>query len=119
MLKPAEPAMQPGKGPADDRPIGELVHQLVEQGKAYAQAEVGVAKAIAAAKADAYKVPAILLAAAFLLLQAAVTVLAVAVFLGLARLIGPLPAGLLAFLVFAGLAGVLGYVAVLKIGGKR
>ena len=34
MLKPAEPGPPP-----PERPIGELVHELVEEGKAYAQAE--------------------------------------------------------------------------------
>ena len=70
MLKPTDPAMQP-TGPGDERPIGELVHELVEDGKAYAQAELGVAKAIATAKAGSLKVPAILLGAALLLVQAA------------------------------------------------
>jgi Mg/Co/Ni transporter MgtE len=118
MLKPAEPAMQPpepASAPGDERPIGEIVHQLVEEGKAYAQAELGVAKAIAAAKANILKVPAILLGAAFLLLQAAVTVLAVAVFLGLLALMGPILAGLLAFVIFAGLAGGLGWLAIDKL----
>ena len=107
MLKPAQPAMQPGNG--EDRPVGELVHQLVEQGKSYAQAELGLAKAIAASKAELFKVPAILFGAAFLLVQAAFTVLAVALFLGLLPLMGPIFAGLLSFILFAGAAAGLGY----------
>lgn len=114
MLKPAEPAMQPGNG--DERPVGELVHQLVEQGKSYAQAEIGLAKAIAASKAQAFKVPALLLGTAFLLIQAAFCVLGFALFLALLPVIGPLLAGIAAFLIFAGLAGGLGYLAVKKIG---
>ena len=117
MLKPAEPAMRPGNG--DDRPVGELVHQLVEQGKAYAQAEIDLGKAIASSKAQAFKVPAILLGAAFLLVQAAFCVLAVALFLALLPLMGPGLAGLAAFLIFAGLAGGLGYLAVKKIGDAK
>ncbi len=111
MLKPAEPAMQPAE-PGDERPIGELVQQLVEEGKAYAQAELGLAKAIAAAKASSLKVPAILLGAALLFVQAAVTVLAVAIFLGLLPLMGPILAGLLAFVIFAAIAGGLGWLAI-------
>jgi hypothetical protein len=111
MLKPTDPAMQPS-GPGDERPIGELVHELVEDGKAYAQAELGVAKAIATAKAGSLKVPAILLGAALLFAQAAVTVLAVAVFLGLLALMGPVLAGLVAFLIFAGAAGALAWFGV-------
>ena len=117
MLKPAEPAMQSGNG--DERPVGELVHQLVEQGKSYAQAEIGVVKAIAASKAQAFKIPAILLAAAFLLIQAAFCVLGVALFLALLPLMGPGLAGLAAFLIFAGIAGGLGYLAVKKIGDAK
>lgn len=118
MLKPADPGLRPEPGPEPngERPIGELVHQLVEEGKAYAQAELGVAKAIAAAKANGLKVPAILLGAAFLLSQAAVTVLAVALFLALLPLMGPVLAGLLAFVIFAGLAGGLAWQAVQMIG---
>ena len=37
MLKPADPGPQP-----PERPIGELVHELIEQGKDYARAEVGL-----------------------------------------------------------------------------
>jgi hypothetical protein len=117
MLKPAQPTMEPGSG--DERPVGELVHQLVEQGKSYAQAELGVVKAIAASKADSYKVPAILLATAFLLVQAAVVVVGIAVFAALLQAMNPLLAGLLAFLIFAGLAGGLAYLAVKKIGAAK
>ena len=105
--------MQPS-GSGEERPIGELVHELVEGGKAYAQAELGVAKAIATAKAGSLKVPAILLGAALLFAQAAVTVLAVAVFLGLLGLMGPVLAGLVAFLIFAGAAGALAWFGVSK-----
>ena len=117
MLKPAEPAMQSGNG--DEKPVGELVHQLVEQGKAYAQAEIDLGKAIAASKAEALKVPAILLAAAFLFIQAAFCVLAVALFLALLPLMGPGLAGLAAFLIFAGLGGGLAYLAVQKLGDAK
>ena len=88
--------------PGDDRPVGELVHQLVEDGKAYAKAEFDLAKAMAADKGKALGIPAAMLGGAFLFLQAAVTILGVAVFLGLAPLIGPVLAGLVAFLIFAG-----------------
>src|SRR5688572_32820867 len=111
MLKPADPVLTPPE-PGDERPVGELVHQLVEEGKAYAQAEFGLAKAIAAAKASVLTVPAILVGAAFLFIQAAVTVLAVAVFLGLLALMGPVLSGLVAFVIFAGAAGALAWFGV-------
>ena len=109
MLKPADP---PRPGPDDDRSIGELVSRLVDEGKAYAQAEIGVAKAIASAKANHLKAPAILLAAAFVLSQAATTVLAVALFLALLPLIGPLLAGIASFAIFASIAAGLSWQAV-------
>ena len=40
-------------------PIGELFGQLIDEGKAYAKAELDLAKAIAEAKAEAVKMPAI------------------------------------------------------------
>lgn len=101
----------------EKRPVGDLVHQLVEEGKAYARAEVDLAKAIAADKASSYKIPAIMLATAFLLLQAAFCALAVAVGLALAPLIGPLLGGIIAFLLFAGGAGGLAWLAGKKIKG--
>jgi len=102
---------EPGRPPegSDERPIGELVHELVEEGKAYVKAEIGLAKAIAADKAEAVKLPAILFGAAFLLVSAAVTALAVGVAIALATLVGPLAGGFLAFLLFAALAGGLGW----------
>lgn len=113
MLKPADP---PAPGPGDDRPIGELVSRLVDEGKAYAQAEIGVAKAIAYAKADGLKRPAILLGAALVLAQAAATVLAVAICLALLPLVGPLLAGIAAFAIFAGIAAGLAWRAIQMIG---
>ncbi len=114
MLKPGETTRTTASLGAE-RPLGELVHQLVEDGKAFARAELNVVKATASAKAGALTVPVILFATAFLLLQAAVTVLAVATFLALLPLVGPFFAGVLAFLIFAGLAGGLALFAVKKL----
>ncbi len=118
MLKPTnDPAAAPVKS-GDERPVGELVHELIEDGKAYARAEIGLVKAIAASKANALKVPAILFGAAFLLLIAAVTALAVMVGIALARFIGPLGGGLAAFVIFAGLGGGLAWLGVKKLRDK-
>ena len=111
MLKPHEPPH-----PDDsDRPIGDLVHQLIEDGKAYARAEIGVAKAMAADWVDALKLPAILFGVAFVLVLASITALAYGVAAGLATLIGPLAGGFVAFLLFAGLAGALAWIGVAKL----
>ena len=101
MLKPAD-QQQPGP---PERPVGELVHELIEDGKAYARAE----------KAKAIALPAGLLVTALLVAQAAITVLAVTLLAALSSRLGPVGAGLIAFLVFAGLAGGLASFAVQKL----
>ena len=107
MLKPPN---DPDAAPGDnDRPVGELVHELIEDGKAYARAEVGVVKAIVAAKANALKLPGILFGVAFLLSLAAIVALAVGVAMALATIIGPLAGGVAAFLLFAAVAGGLAW----------
>jgi hypothetical protein len=115
MLKPADPVANAGEERGEERSFSALVQQLAEDGKAYAKAELNLAKAIAAAKAGALVVPAVLFGAAFLLLQAGVTALAVATFLALLPLVGPFLGGLLAFLIFAAAAGGLGWFAVKKL----
>jgi hypothetical protein len=113
VLKPPnEPAGMPGD---EERPVGELVHELIEDGKAYARAEVNVAKAIATSKANALKLPTILFASAFFLVSAAITALAVGVAMALATLIGPLAGGLVAFLIFAALAAGLAWYGARKL----
>jgi hypothetical protein len=105
MLKPAE-----GE-PPPERPIGEIVGELVDEGKAYARAEIDLAKAIAIAKARAVAIPAGLVFAAMLLAQSAVTVLAISVYVVLYWAMGPLLAGFVAFLIFGGVAGGLTWYA--------
>jgi len=100
MLKPADPGPPP-----PERPIGEIVHELIEEGKAYARAEVGLYKAVATSKAKALALPAALFVAAFVFALAAVTALAVGVVIALAKFLGPLLAGLVGLLLFAAIAG--------------
>ena len=109
MLKPAD------SGPKPERPIGELVHELIEDGKAYARAEVGLVKAIATAKGKALALPAALFATAFILALAAVTALAVGVVMALAKFIGPLAAGFVGMLIFLAIAGGLGWWGVQRL----
>ena len=104
MLKPIDPGP-----PEPERPVGELVSQLIDEGKAYARAEIGLAKAIAGAKAKAVAIPAAMFGAAFICALAAVTALAVGVVIGLAKFIGPLAAGFIGMLIFAAIAGGLGW----------
>jgi hypothetical protein len=103
VLKPTEPL------PRAERPVGELIHELIENGKAYARAEFILAKAIASAKGKALVVPAALFGAAFVCALAGVTALAVGVVMALAKFIGPLAAGIVGLLLFCGIAGALGW----------
>jgi hypothetical protein len=104
MLKPADPASEP-----QERPVGELVHELIEEGKAYARAEIGLAKAIATAKGKALAWPAGLFLAALIVVQSAITALAVGVVLALETFIGPFAAGFVGMLIFMVLAGLIGW----------
>lgn len=110
MLKPADP--QPPNG---ERPIGDIVSDIVDDGKAFARAEFNLAKAMAAAKAGEAKTPAILLVAATFVAMAALNALAVAIFVLLAMVMPALLAAVLAFLLIGGIAGLLGWLGVQKL----
>ena len=97
-----------GDEDVEEKPIGELFGKLIDDGKAYAKAELGLAKATAEAKANAAKKPALLGAAALLFLVAGVVVLSMTLALALATLVGPLAGGLIAALVTFGIAAALG-----------
>ena len=88
-----------GEDEVEDRPIGELFGQLIDEGKAYARAELGLAKATAEAKAEAAKKPILLGVASLLFLLAGVIVLCMTMALALATLVGPLAGGLIATLI--------------------
>jgi uncharacterized protein (DUF697 family) len=92
----------------EEKPVGELFSKLIDEGKAYAKAEIGLAKATAEAKATSAKKPIIVGFAALLFLQSATTVFAVTVALALATLIGPLAGGLIATMIALGIAALLG-----------
>jgi hypothetical protein len=110
MLKPTGPIP-----PGGERPIGEIVSDLVDEGKAYARAEFNVAKAIAASKASGLKAPLILLTAALFVGMAALNALAVAILILFALMMRPVLAALLTFLLIAGVAALLGWAGVQKL----
>ena len=93
-----------GEEEVEDQPIGELFGRLIDEGKAYARAELGLAKATAEAKAEAAKKPVLLGAASLLLLFAGVIVLCMTLALALATLVGPLAGGLIATLIIFAIA---------------
>lgn len=103
------------KSPHDERPIGEIVTDLVDEGKAYAKAELDYAKALATAKAKALRAPAILLVAAAFVAMGALNALCVAIFVALATLMSPLIAGIVAFVLIGAVAAGLGWAGVEKL----
>lgn len=87
--------------------IGELVTRLVEDGRAYARAELDLVKRIARHRASKAKSGAILVGIGITLLLCSLTAFVLALVLGLATLIGPFGAGMAVFLVFAIVGGLL------------
>lgn len=112
MLKPAR---DPAPEPEGERSIGDVVSQLIDEGKAYAKAEFNVAKAIVTEKANGLKWPAILFAAALLVMLAGVSGLAVGTALALAPLVGPFFAGLVVLILFCAIAGGLAWLGIKKL----
>jgi hypothetical protein len=110
MLKRTDP--EPA---GSERPIGDIVGQLVDDGKAYAKSEVEVVKAIAAAKSKALILPAALFGIAFLLAITSLSALAIGLFFALYAFMPALLAGLVAFAIFAGLAALLGWIGVIRL----
>ena len=105
MLKRVE-VTPPDYGPRDDS-IGELFNRLVDDGRAYARAEIDLIRQIARHRAAKAKSGAILLGAGVTLLLCSLTALVLALVLGLATLIGPFGAGMVVFLVLAVAGGQL------------
>ena len=103
--------MVSGGASEDETPIGELFGRLVDDGKAYAKAELGLVRATAETKAAAVKKPLALAATALLFVQAGVVVFGVTLALWLATLIGPLGGGLVATLITFAIAGLLFWLA--------
>jgi hypothetical protein len=112
VLKPPNEPLNPE--PAEES-VGELVQRVIEDGKTYAKAELGLARAMAADWVGAFKLPAVLLGLAALLALGGVLALAYGVAAGLATMIGPFAGGFVAFLIFASTAGCLAWLASTKI----
>jgi len=112
VLKPPKEPLQPE--PAEES-VGELAQRVLEDGKAYAKAELGLVKAQAADWLGALKLPAVLLGISLILALGSVVALAYGVAAGLAVLIGPVAGGFVAFLIFAATAGCLAWLAATKI----
>ncbi len=110
MLQPSEgrgdALASPSHDPRDET-IASLASRLMEDGRAYARAELDLVKRIAAHRAAKAKSGAVLLGIGVTLLLCSLTALVLALVLGLATLIGPFGAGMAVFAVLAIAGGVL------------
>jgi hypothetical protein len=102
--------MDPGADD-DERPIGELFGQLIDDGKAYARAEADLARARVACEADRARRPLLFGAVAAALAFVALIALIMTLVLAAASLLGPLAGGLLVTLAVAGLAWLFAMLA--------
>ena len=105
MLKPASPP------PGRDDGVGDLLHRLVSDGKAYARAEVAYVKTIGTEKAAQARQPVIYGVAALLFAHAAFLAVCALIWVGLAQLMNAALAGLLTVIILGAIAGVLGTLA--------
>lgn len=90
---------QAGGGGDGEKSVGEMFRQLLDDGRAYAEAEVELVKARTQIKALQYRGAAILAAIALFLAFATTVTLCLAIVLWLSRLAGPYLGGLLAILI--------------------
>lgn len=110
MLKPASTPP-----PGGEEGIGDLIHRLVADGKAYAQTEVAYVKTLGTEKVAQIKAPAILGVAALLFAHAAFLAVCALVWVALAQVMNEALAGLLTVLILGSVAGLLGYLAYSKL----
>lgn len=96
---------------ADEAPIADLFGRLIDDGKAYAHAEVDLVRARVEGEVDRAKLPAMLGAGAVAFAFSAVLALVLTLVLSLASLLGPLGGGLLAVLIALLIAGGLAFAA--------
>ena len=94
--------------------IGDVIHRLVEDAKAYGQAEFAYYKTLGTEKASALKTPLVLGLTAILFAHAAFLVLIATIFVGLATLMSDTLAGLVTLVICLVAAGGLGYLAYTK-----
>lgn len=107
MALPPDPDFASQAHDPRDESIGVLVRRLIDDGRAYARAELDLLRQIARHRAAKAKRGAMLLGVGITLLMLAQTALVLALVLGLATLIGPFGAGIAIFLAFSLVGGLL------------
>ena len=85
----------------DDRSIGDSIAQVIDDGRAYAQAEIELLKVRASAEVNRYRKAAILGGGAAALATAALVAFAMTLVIGFARLLGPFGGGAAAVLLLS------------------
>ena len=95
----------------EDPPVGELVSRLIDEGKAYGRAEIGLVRAHATVAVDRVKRPAISIGIALAFAFAGVIALVMTLVLSLAALLGPLAGGLIATLATFAIGGLFVWLA--------
>lgn len=95
----------------EDKSVGAMFRQLLDDGRAYAQAEFDLARARAEIKALQYRSAAILAAIALFLAFATTVILCLAILLWLSHLIGPFFGGLVAILIAGGATAIVALLA--------
>ena len=96
---------------SDERPIGEVVSRLVEDGKAYARAELNVARTQLDVRMVRIRAVALWGALALLFAIGGLIALSLTAVLALASLIGPLAGGLAATAIILAIAGLFAFLA--------
>lgn len=102
------------QAPPTEAALGELFHQVVDDGKAFAAAEANLYKEIALYRVGKAKNGIIAMVAAGLLAYAALIAFLVGVVMGLADLVGPVAGGLIVLAV----AGIVAFLLVRWGSGK-
>lgn len=85
----------------DERSIGDSIAQVIDDGRAYAQAEIDLLKVRANAEVNRYRKAAILGGGAAALATAALVAFAMTLVIGFARLLGPFGGGAAAVLLLS------------------
>lgn len=111
MLKPPEPPADQESG----KDFGTLIHELIDNAKGYARAEVDLAKAIAADKTRRARTAAMLIGLALFLAMGALNALCIGILLGFGAVMSPVLAGICSFLLIGAVAGLAAWIGISKL----
>jgi hypothetical protein len=106
-----KPELPPAGAPVSEPSIGELLQQLVDNGRAYADAEIGYYRTLLRSKLRDARSMLWMGAVAMALALAASVALVVGLVLTLAPLVGPGFATLIVVVTFLAISGLLGWLA--------